>query len=81
MIFEKTDHTIDVRGQICPYPIIIIRKTLKDLKTGEVLEVQTDFEIAVHITIPAFCKKKRYPYAIKQIENKVWLVTIQKKDE
>ncbi len=81
MLFEKADHTIDVRGHICPYPIIIVKKALKNLKAGEVLEVRTDFEIAVSVTIPAFCNKKGYTYEIRQIEKKVWLILIQKKGE
>ena len=80
MNFEKSDHTVDVRGQICPYPIIIIKKTLKNLKPGEVLEVQTDFQLAVSITIPAFCHRIGYPFEIRDMGKKNWLVMIQKKE-
>jgi TusA-related sulfurtransferase len=78
MALTKADRTIDVCGQICPYPQIIIKETLKKLKPGEVLEVKIDYEPTVRTTIPAFCNKKGYPFEIKQTDKQIWLAKIQK---
>lgn len=78
MAFEKTDHTLDVRGQICPYPLIEIREALRKLAQGQVLEVLTDYEPTVKTTVPAFCEKKGYPFKTVEVERKVWRVVIEK---
>ncbi len=44
---EKSDVTIDVRGETCPYPDIRTRKKLKEMKSGEILEVLTDYPLSL----------------------------------
>ncbi len=44
---EKPNATIDVRGEICPYPDIKTRKKLKEMKSGEILEVLTDYPLSL----------------------------------
>ncbi|MBZ0122480.1 MAG: sulfurtransferase TusA family protein, partial [Roseovarius sp.] len=36
------DHTIDARGLLCPLPVLKLRKRLKSLGVGEVLELWAD---------------------------------------
>ncbi|OGN96408.1 MAG: SirA family protein [Chloroflexi bacterium RBG_13_51_18] len=38
----KADYTIDCMGLYCPVPIIKTAQKMKELKTGEVLEVVAD---------------------------------------
>ncbi len=35
----NVDKTLDARGLSCPMPMLRTKKTLKDMKSGEVLEV------------------------------------------
>ena len=35
----KADHVLDVKGLACPMPIIKIKKGVKDIGVGEVLEI------------------------------------------
>lgn len=44
---EKPNDSIDVRGEICPYPDIKTRKKLKGMKSGEILEVLTDYPLSL----------------------------------
>ncbi len=44
---EKPNATIDVRGEICPYPDIKTRKKVKEMKSGEILEVLTDYPLSL----------------------------------
>jgi len=74
----KTALVIDVRGQICPYPLIGIKEAMKKLAAGQVLAVRTDYEPTVHTTIPSFCEKKGYPFEIRESEKNSWLALIQK---
>lgn len=56
----KPDKTIDVRGQICPYPIIHTKNALKSLVSGQVLLVMTDNPPTVEETIPKLCRNNNY---------------------
>ncbi len=40
------DQTLDVRGECCPYPLILTKKRVEQLKSGEVLEVIADDPVA-----------------------------------
>lgn len=48
--------TLDVRGEICPYPDVNSMTTLKKMKKGEILEVLTDYPLSVE-RIPRSAKK------------------------
>jgi len=39
--------TIDMRGEICPYPLFETRKHLEALGSGEELEVYVDYPLAL----------------------------------
>ncbi len=43
----KITASIDVRGEICPYPDIKTRKKLKEMNPEEVLEVLTDYPLSL----------------------------------
>jgi TusA-related sulfurtransferase len=71
--------SIDVKGQICPYPLIAIKNALKELQGGQVLEVHTDWEPTVKETAPGLCRKLNYPIeTIRDEAAKCWRVYIQK---
>lgn len=48
------DHTLDARGLLCPLPVLKLRKRLKSLATGEVLELWADDPAAL-IDVQHFC--------------------------
>lgn len=48
------DHTLDARGLLCPLPVLKLRKRLKSLAVGEVLELWADDPAAV-IDVQHFC--------------------------
>lgn len=72
--------SIDVRGLICPYPLMEARDALKQLQTGQVLEVLSDFEPAARGTIPHFCRKKGYPIETVEEGPSLWRLYIRKTD-
>ena len=74
---RKLAKTIDVKGQICPYPIIKTREALKDLGSGETLEVVTDNEPSAMETIPRLCTQKSYKLD-RVDENGFWRCFITK---
>ncbi|OQX63232.1 MAG: hypothetical protein B6I38_09180 [Anaerolineaceae bacterium 4572_5.1] len=51
--------TVDVRGEICPYPDMKTMVALKKMKQGEVLEVLMDYPLSIE-RIPRSLKKKKH---------------------
>lgn len=52
----KVDVVQDSIGQLCPMPIAYLAKNMRELESGQVLEVQADDEGA-HADIPAWCRQ------------------------
>ena len=69
--------TLDVRGQVCPYPSLETVRALAPLKTGEVLEVLTDNEISALDSIPTVSRRRSLPYLVLKDEG-YWRVYVKK---
>ncbi len=50
----KADQTIDCLGFYCPMPIVKTAEKIKELKTGEILEVVSD-DRGIKQDMPAWC--------------------------
>ncbi len=50
------DHTLDARGLLCPLPVLKLRKRLKALQTGEVMELWADDPAAV-VDVQHYCSE------------------------
>ena len=51
----QSDTTLDTLGYFCPMPIILTSKKIKELTTGQVLEVLSDDE-GIKKDMPAWCQ-------------------------
>ena len=51
----KSDQTLDCMGLYCPMPIVKTSGKIKELKTGEVLEVLAD-DKGIKMDMPAWCE-------------------------
>jgi TusA-related sulfurtransferase len=51
----KADETLDCVGLYCPVPIVKTAQTIKQMKTGEVLEVIAD-DKGIKQDMPAWCR-------------------------
>jgi tRNA 2-thiouridine synthesizing protein A len=72
-----TDETLDVRGEICPYPDIKTRKKLKQMKPGQILEVLTDYPLSVE-RIPRNVKKEGHKVLkVERIDGPTHRILIQ----
>lgn len=77
---DKQARVVDIRGKICPYTILETRNALKEMSTGQVLEVLCDYEPAAKTTIPNFCAKKGYPLEVTEEASSLWRLRIEKTD-
>lgn len=60
--------TLDVRGEICPYPDVNSMTTLKQMAKGEILEILVDYPLSVE-RIPRSAKKSGHKVlAVEQLD-------------
>ncbi len=57
----KADQSLDCLGLYCPIPIVKTAAKIKELKTGEVLEVVAD-DKGIKLDIPAWCEATGHEY-------------------
>lgn len=67
----KPDRILDLRGEECPVPEIILKKELSRSSKGEVLEILTDNPAAIAYTIPEIIKLFNCRYEILKYEDYV----------
>lgn len=66
---------LDVRGEICPYPMMQASQALKKLPAGETLEVLTDHAPALS-TIPWEAAKHGFQASIARAATSEWRITL-----
>lgn len=68
---------LDVRGEICPYPMLMAVEAMKKLPEGEVLEVLTDHAPALE-SIPVQATRRGFEVKIEKIGDPEWRILIFK---
>jgi TusA-related sulfurtransferase len=66
---------LDVRGEICPYPMMKASEALKKLPAGESLQVLTDHAPALS-TIPWEAAKHGFRANIERVGSPEWRITL-----
>jgi TusA-related sulfurtransferase len=73
--------TLDVRGEICPYPMMRTVSALKKLSAGEhTLEVVTDHPPALD-TIPTQASRLGFETAVEEVGGSEWRLVLTRKRE
>jgi tRNA 2-thiouridine synthesizing protein A len=60
--WAKADVSVDVCGESCPIPELTASKRLKEMPPAKVLEVLTDHQASVDVTLPDLARGMGYPY-------------------
>jgi tRNA 2-thiouridine synthesizing protein A len=60
---DQPQIVIDARGLNCPLPVLRLRKCLKDLEVGAVVELLATDRAALH-DVPAFCEAQGHRMTI-----------------
>ncbi len=68
---------LDVRGEICPYPMMRTANALEKLSPNEELEVLTDHAPAL-TTIPWEASKRGYAVDVEKVRSGEWKLTLRK---
>ena len=84
LLDATVDRRLDLRGETCPTTSAETLRILEEMRPGQVLEVESDYEPA-RTTIPYHCGKRGYPHAFipgnpdePRAPNSVWRIRIQR---
>lgn len=74
----EADHQLDVRGHLCPLPVLKARKRLQSLPPGAVLEVIATDPAAV-IDVPHFCNEQGHTLLSQTAADGCYVFRIRRK--
>ena len=77
--FSCADKTLDTLGLRCPEPVMLVRKTIRGMNTGEVLLVVAD-DPATTRDIPGFCRFMEHELVALEAETAPYRYLIRKKE-
>lgn len=77
-LLTKTLHRLDVRGEICPYPLTETKKAMAKLLPGEQLEVVLDYPLSLE-TIPRWAEGQGHRVLkIEELGPAEWRILLEK---
>ncbi len=71
---------LDVRGEVCPYPMKKAWEAMQQLSEGELLEVLTDHAPSLE-TIPPLAKQMGYSWRVVERGGGQWAILIARAPE
>jgi TusA-related sulfurtransferase len=75
---KTPNQTLDVMGRVCPYPLVLSKKAVEKMNSGDILKVLTDAPASAEDSLPRWAEKQGYGFeSVKKGEN--WEIFIQKK--
>ena len=76
---QEPTQTLDVLGRVCPYPLVLTKKTLEKASGGTLLKVLCDAPASAEDTIPKYCSNQGFECELVKLEYKgYWEIYIQK---
>ncbi|MFD2165805.1 sulfurtransferase TusA [Thalassotalea euphylliae] len=74
---SQADHQLDALGLRCPEPVMMIRKKMRELSTGETLFIQAD-DPSTTRDIPSFCRFMEHELIAQDVDNVPYHYIIKK---
>lgn len=70
--------TLDVRGEVCPYPDVKSKRKIKKMNAGDVLEILVDYPLSAE-RIPEVMKSKGHEIlSNEKITDSEWRILVRK---
>ena len=66
---------LDVRGEVCPYPMMKAVEAMKKSKNGEAIKVITDHAPCLE-TIPPQAKKLKFDVEVREVGSPEWHIIL-----
>lgn len=76
---QAVAETVDVLGRVCPYPLVLTKKAMEKLSSGQILKVITDAQASAEDSIPKYAEKNKFEIESVKLENEgYWEIYIKK---
>ena len=75
--FSSPDQTLDTLGLRCPEPLMMVRKTIRQMAKGETLLIIAD-DPATTRDIPGFCRFMEHTLLVQSVEQIPYQYLLQK---
>ncbi|GLX78503.1 sulfurtransferase TusA [Thalassotalea insulae] len=76
-LFENADHQLDAIGLRCPEPVMMVRKNIRKIASGETLLVLAD-DPSTTRDIPSFCRFMEHELVAQQSDSLPFQYLIKK---
>ena len=74
---EAPAQTLDTLGRVCPYPLLLTKKAVEKLGSGQILKVLCDAPASAEDSIPRYCEKSGLAFESVKLADK-WELFIKK---
>lgn len=74
---EQADKVLDLKGLLCPMPVVKLAKAMKEITAGQTVEA-TASDPGVLADIPAWCKSTGNELVIMEKQEKVFRFVVKK---
>ncbi len=75
---KTPDQTLDVLGRVCPYPLVLSKKAVEKMSSGQLLKVLCDAPASAEDSIPKWAEKQGYKFESVKSGDEAWELYIQK---
>ncbi|XBS69638.1 sulfurtransferase TusA [Acerihabitans sp. KWT182] len=75
--FAAADHTLDALGLRCPEPVMLVRKTIRAMTTGQTLLIIAD-DPATTRDIPGFCRYMEHTLLAQAVDRPPYKYLLRK---
>ena len=75
--FNDANHTLDAIGLRCPEPVMMVRKTVRNMAEGDTLLITAD-DPSTTRDIPSFCRFMDHTLVASQVEQFPYQYLIKK---
>lgn len=73
-----TTYSLDVTGEICPYPLMLTKQEMAKLKAGDHLLIMVDYAKSAE-DIPRWAKAEGHPIiTVREVGNTQWEIVLEK---
>jgi TusA-related sulfurtransferase len=72
------DYLIDSLGEICPVPIIMLERKIKEVKKDDRIILETDHSCSTSNVVEHVANKYGYPTEVTMISEGIWQIIITK---
>jgi len=73
------NETLDVRGEVCPYPDVKTKRKLKKMKSGEILAILVDYPLSAERIPETMAKEGNEVISSEKTGESEWKIVVKKK--